>query len=1016
MFWERIMLRPQRVLFMLDGYDEVADLKDAHVEHMIQQAPNVLLTSRPYPLERGRFDRTLEVIGFTDDAIGQYVSHFFGHRPDFSEAVLRVLQENPSVHGTAHVPINLELLCSLFDLRGAKPPREATLTSLYDGIVELLLRRYVDDKVPGQSTEDWDGDEVEEFCLPILCALEKLAFDGLMEGNLVFDDDQLKPALEAGCELADGLRRSSVRAQLRRSGFLQVLTKGGAPWARSYQFLHLTFQEFFAARYIARRFQSPLNDDRAWLETLMLEQKYNRRFEYTWWFVAGILAKQAGPGSVQQFFDWLESGPRDLSGFREDMLRIRCGEEAGIKLDTDTIAQLREHLFQRPRAYRRWSRYGGVPLWQYLHMSPQIERQLDITGLLLDELQSAMDEDSPRASNAVWALRELGFSTEKLLPILEPRLDDANEAMQLRAIEILLRADPPAESAVQRALELLDRSPGGDQGSRLLSLLADTKSGDNRILAHMRLALEQGRAVITAARYLVDRGIRDTSIREALLIAAVTPRFPNVKALETLSRLGDLTATQLKPIVDLAMEDAMAKWEPAQNFLLNAKLPSETFRYLVAQSKKDEWGNVCEVLAAQADRSSVIREWVNSVVQGTTPHPRRSTFVASVGDRRDATEQERSLLAHLATEDDDTAVRRAALQSLIKIGATGPEAEEAFCKGAVNAAVGKEAISALTALPTLSRRAISALVDTLEGHWEVAEAAADALRKLDIREKRVLDALERARRKDRNDYVRVAATRALMTLRGGYDKYIDYLCAVVRSRSLALLRANAAAALGTLPAGHPRRSQVIELLIGEIPKLFEWGVEKAVTSLAQLGAAGDPRAIQVLLQELAAPKIEGRRLSAVLSGLAQLGPASPQALRAIWSVFMESRPDGAMWTERYRMETRHQSAFWSLRTVDLTPILDEIDPPKGTIYEVSEVFNSTPPGSLLAAYARYPAGREWLLRFFVRALDPDHAVYIAKNLLHFKSDTSQTCAWPRTPGLEDTVRNALLDVFTGIGD
>ncbi|CAF2140697.1 unnamed protein product, partial [Rotaria magnacalcarata] len=141
-----------QVFWILDGYDEFAQnipeqLKDVF-DH-VRETQHHILTSRPYAIESS-YDVKLEITGFTNDNIVKYVQQFFDQitkeiNNDSSEIqkLLRLLKKNSSIWGVAHIPVNLELICSLWCNNDWKKTTVLTLTVLYDNIIEWQCRRYV---------------------------------------------------------------------------------------------------------------------------------------------------------------------------------------------------------------------------------------------------------------------------------------------------------------------------------------------------------------------------------------------------------------------------------------------------------------------------------------------------------------------------------------------------------------------------------------------------------------------------------------------------------------------------------------------------------------------------------------------------------------------------------------------------------------------------------------------------------------------------------------------------------
>jgi hypothetical protein len=122
--------------------------------------------------------------------------------------------------------------------------------------------------------------------------------------------------------------------------FLRTSDHSSERHSRSYHFLHLTYQEYFAARYFVRQWQAkePLkclglgnNGNHQEVETsnFLREHKYTARYDVFWRFVAGLLDAE---GKSKEFFEAIEDKPRDLLGPTHQRLVMHCLSEASAEM------------------------------------------------------------------------------------------------------------------------------------------------------------------------------------------------------------------------------------------------------------------------------------------------------------------------------------------------------------------------------------------------------------------------------------------------------------------------------------------------------------------------------------------------------------------------------------------------------------------------------------------------------------------------------------------------------------
>ncbi|XP_028357723.2 nucleotide-binding oligomerization domain-containing protein 2 [Phyllostomus discolor] len=246
---------PDRVLLTFDGFDEFRFKFTDRERHCSPTDPtsvqsllfnllqgNLLkntrkvLTSRPDAVSAllRKYVRTeLRLKGFSEDGIELYLRK--RHRePGVADRLVRLLRETSTLHGLCHLPVfawmvskcHRELL-----LQGGGPPK--TTTDMY----LLFLQHFLLHTSPPDSVRRTLGAGLLRGRLPTLLHLGRLALWGLGRSSYVFSAKQLQAA---GVDERDVSLGFLVRAQ--------GAVPGSAP---PLEFLHITFQCFFAAFYLA---------------------------------------------------------------------------------------------------------------------------------------------------------------------------------------------------------------------------------------------------------------------------------------------------------------------------------------------------------------------------------------------------------------------------------------------------------------------------------------------------------------------------------------------------------------------------------------------------------------------------------------------------------------------------------------------------------------------------------------------------------------------------------------------
>ena len=274
----------ERILIILDGLDELPEKSRHHVNELLHRRIfpfcYVLATSRQ---ERGIearktfvFDIHLEIKGYTEsDSIAYVRRHFetIGQSPK-GERLIEEMQQNTFLNALRNNPLNLLLLCVVYEDYEGKLP--TSRTELYQVIVQCLLRRYCAKR--NQPAPRNDIALEKKFEKEIL-ALGELAWLCLLSDHYGFRESEL-----------DEFESRYPGLVARELGLLykEESLKRLKP-EHEYCFLHKTFQEYLAAAYIAEKLvnqQFKVFDD-IFFDDLVT--KYPQVFI----FVSGMLGEKA---------------------------------------------------------------------------------------------------------------------------------------------------------------------------------------------------------------------------------------------------------------------------------------------------------------------------------------------------------------------------------------------------------------------------------------------------------------------------------------------------------------------------------------------------------------------------------------------------------------------------------------------------------------------------------------------------------------------------------------------------
>ncbi|CAF5018918.1 unnamed protein product, partial [Rotaria sp. Silwood1] len=166
----------------------------------------------------------MEITGFTDDNIPTYVQRFFDQIQENVtnlsmeyQKCLMFLKVNPRVWGIAHIPVNLELICSVWGETDWSENETLTMTMLYDKMIEWLCRRYM---ARHATKIQMTKNEVFAECHQELIFLETLAFQAMTENTVIIRKELLQKVME---ETDSSLK---THPNLLNIGFLKALNHG----------------------------------------------------------------------------------------------------------------------------------------------------------------------------------------------------------------------------------------------------------------------------------------------------------------------------------------------------------------------------------------------------------------------------------------------------------------------------------------------------------------------------------------------------------------------------------------------------------------------------------------------------------------------------------------------------------------------------------------------------------------------------------------------------------------------
>ncbi|KAI9035806.1 uncharacterized protein KD926_002870 [Aspergillus affinis] len=340
-----------RTLFILDGFDEIADKAEQAPFAQLLARRNVIITSRPYAIHpyqfRRGFDLELETVGFQPDQVFEYLDRAVADEVRGQE-IKDFIRNQSLMKGLLQIPIQLDALCySWGETTFSDPPQ--TMTALYQAIELRLWRKDIVRLNRGSEIAVkalLDRDQLEASMKLEVDLLEQIAFNGLYHNTVDFAPRFRHKVYKMFPGIA-----AIDDTKIDRLSFLRAVDSG--PGSKVYYFIHLTFQEYFAANYFVRCWVNNVSLNVIQLnmsgvkqvspKELLMQEKYNGRYNIMWRLAVGILHSQNLQHSLE-FIDLLNDFPRDILGPVHARILMHCFNEIPQDQGNLTLEERRSEL------------------------------------------------------------------------------------------------------------------------------------------------------------------------------------------------------------------------------------------------------------------------------------------------------------------------------------------------------------------------------------------------------------------------------------------------------------------------------------------------------------------------------------------------------------------------------------------------------------------------------------------------------------------------------------------------
>uniref|UniRef100_A0A4W5RL73 B30.2/SPRY domain-containing protein n=1 Tax=Hucho hucho TaxID=62062 RepID=A0A4W5RL73_9TELE len=343
-----------KVLFIFDGLDECrlpldfqknktcCDVtKSTSVDVLLTNLikgnllPSALLWITTRPAAANKIpsvcvDQVTEIRGFNDPQKEEYFWKRFSDQ-DLARRIISHIKTSRSLHIMCHIPVFCWISAIVLEhmLKHKREEIPKTLTEMYTHLV-VFHTKWKNKKYIGKEEigSHWNKESI--------LSLGKLAFQQLLNHNLIFYEEDLK---EAGIDVNEASVYSGLCTQLFKE-------ESGLYQDKVYCFVHLSIQEFLAAVYV---FLSFINNN----ENLMAEPQstfsnYTALFrdkpEVTFYKSSVDKALQSETGNLDLFLRFLlglslESNQKHLLGLLTKTRSSSQGHEETVKYIKDKIRE-----------------------------------------------------------------------------------------------------------------------------------------------------------------------------------------------------------------------------------------------------------------------------------------------------------------------------------------------------------------------------------------------------------------------------------------------------------------------------------------------------------------------------------------------------------------------------------------------------------------------------------------------------------------------------------------------------
>ncbi len=668
-------LKEGKCRLLLDGFDELAtkENQDKITEQIYKftqkyRKCQIVVTSRTagYHDELKGFTK-LELMEFDDEQIKKFILNWFGENdPDRANSMFNAIKENEQIKALARNPLMIAIIAIIYEEDQKLPQKRA---ALYERCVEVLLSKW---DVQKRLKNVYPSDK-KKFIL------RKLAFYGHKNNKRVMSEKEvMQEMLKYFPQIQ--LKKEDAKPFLdeiwRRSYLLRQIA------IDSYDFLHLSFQEYFTALELKEREDG--------ISTII------NHLQESWWEEPTLLYAGISKDATTLINRIEKEVPEDMF-YSNLMLFGKCVVNA---------------VFTKPATHKKivdklWSIYKTAEFSSLRKKAIEMLAFIKPENIINTLIKDLEDKERSVPFSAAYTLGEIG--SEKAVDLLI-KLLATNKDSDVRWCAAYALRNIRSEKTVEELIKLLKTSKENDvRGNAAITLGC---IGDEKAIKPLISLLTTDKDSYVRANAVYALGsIESKNVVGRLIKLLATDKDSDVRwcAAYALGKIGSKKA--IDPLIQIlkADESYSVQWYAANSLgIIGSEIAIEPLISFL-NSKKNGYirGKVAEALGSIGS-DKVIGPLIK-VITTDKEHAVRSYATAALGNFR--SEKIVELLIKLLMIDKEGNVRWNAAKALGSIG---------------------------------SEKAIEPLIKTLttDKYSDVRRKAADALGS--IGDKRAIEPLKRA--------------------------------------------------------------------------------------------------------------------------------------------------------------------------------------------------------------------------------------------------------------------------------